>query len=74
MKNKIVIGGYVLSKTDGQKHYVNAKTLCKLYGLNQDECIFAEEKYLESLRGLPRDLEVFKPRYDGKYKRSKDGE
>ena len=31
-------GGYVISSTDGQEHYVNCQKLAQLYGVNFREC------------------------------------
>lgn len=74
MKPKYVIcPGEVLSKTDGQRHYVGAMQLMKLYGVDPRECEIHEPApwwpcsyYMaaeERQHGLPR----LRPRYDGKY-------
>lgn len=64
----VVIGDKVISKYDGQEHYVNAKDLIRLYGIDPKECITHE-----SMSGVPltrsiAGLTVLRPRYDGKYK------
>ena len=65
----LVIGDYVISKIDSQRHYVNAYRLCQLYGVNTSECIMIEQGREEDLRG--RNLEnliILRPRYNGNYK------
>lgn len=31
--------GYVISKTDGDRHYITAKMLMKLYNVRPEECV-----------------------------------
>ena len=31
--------GYVVSKTDGDRHYITAKMLMKLYNVRPEECV-----------------------------------
>ncbi len=31
--------GYVISKTDGNRHYITAKMLMKLYNVRPEECV-----------------------------------
>ena len=66
-KKYLVIGGKVISKTDGQRHYVSAVRLCELYKLNPVDCYLAEEKCSPSLHGLPSGLPILRPRKDGNY-------
>lgn len=74
MKPKYVIcPGEVISKTDGQTHYIGAMQLMHLYGVDLRECEIYEPAqwwprsyYMEAeerTRGLPR----LGPRYDGNY-------
>lgn len=63
----VVIGGYVTSRSDGDKHYINAMKLCELYKVNPAECLFAEEKHPHSLVGIGDGLPILRPRYDGNY-------
>ena len=67
MKKRIVIGNWVHSKSDYDRHYINAQRLCKLYGFNPDECIFAEMARPETLLGLSSTIPRFTVRYDGDY-------
>ena len=64
---RIVIGGEVRSKTDGDWHYVYAGKLCQLYGFNPKECYLIEEKETLKLLGLSSTLPRFYTRYDGDY-------
>lgn len=66
-KVRIVIGDFVHSKNDYDRHYVNALELCKLYGFNPQECIIAEADRPESLLGLSSTMPRFTVRYDGDY-------
>lgn len=64
----LVIGGYVISHSDGDRHYVNAKELVRLYGLDMNECCLLEGGDKEDLRGTrTKDYVVLRPRYDGNY-------
>jgi len=65
----IVWPGYIISKNDGDRHYISAEQLVSLYGVSIRECIVIngpEERY--KLRGINRDLINLFPRADGKYK------
>lgn len=59
-----VVGGWLISKTDADRHYVNAKKLCKLYGVNPEECMLYEEA-----QNMPIStrLPILRPRLDGNY-------
>ena len=70
MKKYIVVGGDIMSKTDGDRHYVNARKLCNLYQINPNDCILIEERSYYGLvkyKLLPEGLPVLRPKYDGKY-------
>lgn len=49
--------GFVYSKTDDQRHYINAYTLAKLYGVSPLECEIFEPDPLWPLH-------IFKHQYD----------
>lgn len=66
MKKYLVIPGDVFSKNDGDRHYVNANDLVRLYRVNPQECVIyrpgpgvRESDY----DGLIR----LEPRYHGDY-------
>jgi hypothetical protein len=73
MENKpryLVIGGNVISKTDAQEHYISAKRLCELYGLNwrKPNITLIEDDNDYKIRGLDMSkFVVLRPRYDGNY-------
>lgn len=80
MKKYICIGSEVISKHDGDRHYIDAKKIAKLYGVNPNNCDFIEEEdeyaYWRS-SFLPYDHPkdrpiVLRPRYDGNYTLPKD--
>jgi hypothetical protein len=69
MKKYIIIGGRVISRFDGQEHFIHASRLCALYGVNTDECYLLNEESAEDnlrLESLPR-LPILRPRHDGEY-------
>lgn len=72
-KKYLVIGGYVRSKNDGQKHYIPAHRLVDLYNVSPSECILTDSKDMDrALCGIhPNDrsklIRLF-PRYDGDYR------
>lgn len=43
MKKYLLCPGHVVSKTDGQQHYITASQLAKLYGVPMDECLIRPE-------------------------------
>jgi hypothetical protein len=73
MMKYVCIGGEVISQADGDRHYVNADKLMRLYGLNPNICDRVEAKDAvwywrqfnpDSAYGRPIAL---RPRYDGRY-------
>ena len=68
MKKKyLCIAGEVISKYDGQKHFISAYRLADLYGVDRRECIYTNEN---SEKLLGRDVSNFiqlRPRFDGNY-------
>jgi hypothetical protein len=65
----LVIGGWVNSKTDGDRHYINAKRLVELYGVDIKDCILRES----DRQPYPRADELrigytrLEPSYNGDY-------
>ncbi len=59
--------GYVISKNDGQEHFVGARKLVSLYKLRPDEyCVWD----VNNIHGrVWEDYIHLYPRYDGKYGR-----
>lgn len=80
MKAKyILFPGWVVSKNDGQRHYISYRKLAALYGVNLRDCVVFDHEIYEV---LPRHLFVsaskelqamhpgaigLHPRYDGNY-------
>lgn len=65
----VVIGGWITSKNDGDRHYINARKLCGLYGVDPMECMLYEEREHQRIKVgfLGESLLVLRPRYDGNY-------
>ena len=69
-KNKIVYGGYVKSKSDGDIHYISAYKLLRLYKFRSTECILIDEweSVEEKLRSyFIGGMQWYRPRQDGNY-------
>ncbi len=60
MKKYLVIPDYVISKTDGQRHYISCNQLLRLYGVNENECVFSESS---STGNMTNSIEYYKKRY-----------
>jgi hypothetical protein len=63
--------GWVTSIHDGQRHYIGASQLIRLYGAPRDQCIVFEnlEKLpLDAARTRLEDMIQLHPRRDGHYK------
>lgn len=69
----VICPGMVTSKADGQRHYIGAEALIRLYGVDPQECEIYEPAQWwpvsyyrmreERIHGIPR----LEPRYDGNY-------
>ena len=72
VKKFVCCGDYVISKTDGQRHYISASKLVKLYRLDPGECILSDH-YARTWVSYNVDSTVEKliflyPDYYGNYK------
>ena len=69
MKKYILFPGYVYSMHDGDRHFIGAKHLIKLYKIDPQECIIYKDEH--SLQGYsPGQLEsmiCLYPKSDGNY-------
>lgn len=66
MKRFLVFPGHVFSKNDGDRHYIGAGDLMRLYGVNPRDCLVVRS--LTDLIGIKRaDYTELRPRYDGNY-------
>lgn len=60
--------GHVMSKTDGQYHYVGAHDLAQLYGVQMDQCEVRPERMMARFGWRPTAGVIeLHPRYDGNY-------
>ena len=70
MKKKyVVVGGKIMSKSDGDIHHIPAPVLAKLYGLDPRDCVLTDESkpdYETTRRNYSGHTVLF-PRYDGNY-------
>lgn len=76
MKKYVCIGGYVIRKSDGDRHYITGRKVAELYGLDPlTDCQCIEEKdewtWWRS-QGFNPDCSydkpiALRPRYDGRY-------
>lgn len=56
--------GFVYSKTDGDRHYISADKLIRLYKVRPNNCVLhREHSHFEGMKGM---IHLF-PRYDGNY-------
>lgn len=63
----VLVPGYVTSKNDGDIHYINARRLRRLYGVDPAECIEAPTGPGAERWEPPTDAVYLHPRYDGDY-------
>lgn len=70
-KKYIVNAGYVVSRSDGDKHFITAQKLISLFRVDPHECIIApkeEHEFAIFERRHPRGQYTWlEPRYDGNY-------
>lgn len=68
MKKKyVVVGGYIYSINDGERHYINANRLCMLYSVHPEECyLFDGDNHMRGFRNT-ENLQVLGPKADGNY-------
>ena len=72
MKSKIprtiLCPGFVISKTDGDRHYISARELARLYCVRLDDCLI-DDTANAGIRGIvleDGDIRLY-PRIDGNY-------
>lgn len=66
MVRYIVYSGYVVSQTDGDRHYVTFRQLCRLYKLDPRQGNVVNADQMLSIVPRPDDIHCH-VRYDGKY-------
>lgn len=70
MKKKYVLcPDFVVSKNDGEQHFITAHELARLYGVTFGECYVAGwNAGGRQWFGIPKDLPQLYPKYHGDYK------
>lgn len=69
----VICPGHVVSKSDGQSHYIGPMTLMQLYGVDPKECMIYEPApwwtttYFRDTIQDRTDLPHLRPSYHGKY-------
>lgn len=63
----VVFPGKVISKNDGDEHYIGAKKLMQLYGVSQRECLVISPNDPRRRDYDFGDLIELFPQYDGDY-------
>lgn len=71
MSKYVLHGGYVISRYDGQRHYVGPVQLARLYGLNLRDCALIRSEMPGSQ--YPPDAVHLYPRNDGDYRLPAEG-
>ena len=70
----ILFPGYVVSEYDGQRHYITAGQLARLYGVPLSKCLIHQYSPLnQGYRKQTADIHLY-PRSDGKYVLPKTGD
>ncbi len=64
MMRYVLHPGFVYSKSDGDRHYINGPTLASLYGLDFKQCVMGNSPRYHP---LPGDVHLH-PRRDGQYR------
>lgn len=65
--------GEVKSGNDGQRHWIDAPTLARLYGVKLEDCLVQDYRREETYRGFRAwkdDIHLY-PRSDGSYDRAR---
>ena len=67
MKKYIVVEDYVMSKTDGDTHFISAEKLMKLYKVKPEECRIIRFGSGDFVGLSDINLKTLRPRFDGNY-------
>ena len=73
MKKYVVCPGNIVSRNDGDTHYIGPYQLMRLYGVDPNECEIYEpalwwsESYYKMEEKRYQGMIKLKPRYDGNY-------
>jgi hypothetical protein len=71
------MGGYITSRSDGDRHYISAHKVAELYGVSPAECIFVDiDDSTEKTKGYHPDfiesMVTLWPRDSGNYELPKE--
>lgn len=69
VKKYLVCPGFVISKRDGDRHWIDARRLIQLYQVDPEECLIKKDDQTPNrfYQGRGRELIVLRPKYDGDY-------
>lgn len=69
IKKYLVLPGFVTSRNDGDRHFIDARKLMMLYKVNPEECVIRPDITRHEHRAWkePEGLIHLYPRYDGNY-------
>jgi hypothetical protein len=68
MKRFAVFPDYVISKTDGEDHYISSIQLIHLYNVDPTECVIVDRRSAQHQHTCLDGLIQLHPNYDGDYK------
>lgn len=66
MKKYVVYPGWVVSRTDGDRHFISSTQLMELHGVTPSECVVMRSGIRP--HGISKDLISLFPRTDGSYR------
>lgn len=66
MKKYMLHPGWVISITDGDRHYISAQQLCSLYEVSLSECVIYKGDIGYSMTDWKKFIHL-RPRSNGKY-------
>jgi len=66
-KKYLLCPGYILSKTDNDRHYISAEKLAQLYNVPMTQCIIQPERPEEARMIDTSKLIILRPQYHGCY-------
>jgi len=64
MKKYVLCPDYIISTTDGDRHFISAPQLAQLYGVSMAECYVRRDPHP---RTYPKEITYLYPRQDGNY-------
>lgn len=72
-KRNVVFGGHVVSRHDGDLHYIPARRVAELWGIDLSNCYLIDKDDLSARAGLRvAEAEVYHPDPTGQYMRGSE--